>query len=353
MDESLLLERLVARYSPSDREAPAVKEFVKIARELGYRAQIDAVGNGIARRGLGHPSVAFLGHVDTVEGRLPVRCTRTRVSGRGAVDAKGALVAALVAGRDFKGPGELVVLAAVGEEKDSRGARHLLPRLRPDAVIAGEPSGWDGVAIGYKGELQVEAAFRGSRTHYSSPSPTTIDTAVEWVAAVRAFAQARTTDTPFRSLSAKVVGFASRGHGDEETARITVDLRIPPGSSTREVLRALPTEPGRPRLTTKIRVEPVEVERTNPVVAALVAGIRSLGARPILWRKSGTSDLNLVLPVWKVPGAAYGPGDARLDHTARESLPTADLARSVAVLQVAFERLHAGGSTPRRAVGGA
>lgn len=347
MDEQEVLERLVRAYSPSGREGPAVREFVRAARALGYRTRIDSVGNGIARRGRGRPRILFLGHIDTVEGRLPVRIRRGRLHGRGTVDAKAALAAALLAGRRWNRPGELLVVAAVGEEADSRGARHLLRGARADAVIAGEPSGWDGVTIGYKGDLRLELTFRGPRTHFSSPVPTTTDRALEWVGGLRDWVSRRSTDSPFRSLTAKVIGFESRPNGDEETARVTVDLRLPPGLSTGEVLRTMPGADGASAPVVRIRVEPVEVERANPVAASLVEGIRASGGRPTLWRKSGTSDLNLVVPAWRVPGAAYGPGEARLDHTDRESVALAELRRSVTVLEVALARLAARPTLPR------
>ena len=339
-----MLSRLVARYSPSGRERRAVREFRSLARELGYATSVDRAGNGFARRGRGRPRILFLGHIDTVEGRRPVRRRRGRVYGRGSVDAKGAIAAALAAGRSFPGPGELTIVAAVGEEVDSRGARHLLARRAPDRVIVGEPSGWDGVTIGYKGELQLIATFRGRRTHYSSPTPTTTDLALEWTAAVRGLASARHTESLFASLTANTVSLETRRVGDSETVRVVVDFRLPPGLTTAEVLRLLPEEPGRPKIAVRIRAEPVEVGRANPVVLALADGIRSLGARPTLWRKSGTSDLNVVVPAWKVPAAAYGPGDARLDHTARESLATAELHRSVEVLERAFAHLAGRGA---------
>ncbi|MGI0071391.1 MAG: M20/M25/M40 family metallo-hydrolase [Thermoplasmata archaeon] len=354
MDPADVLVRLVARYSPSGRERAAVREFCALARKLGYSTSVDRVGNGFARRGRGRPRLLFLGHIDTVEGRRPVRRRAGRVWGRGSVDAKGAIAAALLAGRDFVGPGELTVIAAVGEEVDSRGARHLVARRRPDRLIVGEPSGWDGITIGYKGELQFVATFRGRRTHYSSPVPTTTDLALDWTSAVRSFAAARHTESLFGSLTAKSVAVESRRRGDAETTRVTIDLRLPPGLSTAEVLRLLPDEPGRPRLAIRIRAEPVEVGRGNPTVLALSEGIRALGARPTLWRKSGTSDLNVVVPAWRVPAAAYGPGDARLDHTARESLAETELERSVTVLRHAFARLAgAPAPTPRRSGAGA
>jgi len=353
VDEARVLERLVRKYSPSGREAGAVREFVRVARELGYAARTDAVGNGMARRGRGRPRMVFLGHIDTVEGRLPVRRKAGRLYGRGTVDAKGPLAAALLAGRELTGPGEYLVVAAVGEETDSRGARHLLGRLRPDAVIAGEPSGWDGVTIGYKGEVQVELTFRGRRTHFSSPFPTATDRAIGWIGAVRAFVAERANESSFRSLTAKVIEIDSCRRGDEETARVTVDFRLPPSLSTKELLRSMPRAAGAARPVVKIRVEPIEVDRTNPVVADLVEGVRAAGGRPTLWRKGGTSDLNLVVPAWRVPGAAYGPGDARLDHTDRESISLTEFARSVAVLRVALGRLKARGPTLRRSAGGA
>lgn len=354
MDEATVLERLLARYSPSGAEQAAVREFVRLARELGYRTRIDRAGNGIAEVGRRRPTVLFLGHIDTVEGDRPVKRDRGRVHGRGAVDAKGALAAALLAGRGRTGPGTFRIVAAVGEETDSRGARHLLRGPRPNAVIAGEPGGWDGVTIGYKGDLRLEATFERPRTHWSSPFPTATDLAVRWVRAVQELAEGRRGASPFRSLTAKAVGFSSDPGTDPERARVTVDLRLPPGVSTAEVLRQLPTGPPRPRLRLLVRVEPVEVARTDPVVVALESGIRTEGGRPTLWRKGGTSDLNLVSPAWGVGGAAYGPGDPRLDHTARESLSVVELGRAAAVLRHAVERLArpgGGGPTPPRPAG--
>lgn len=338
-DDATRLVRLVARYSPSGREAGAVREFVRMARRLGYSTTIDAVGNGHATVGRGPPRIWFLGHIDTVAGRLPTRRARGRVYGRGSVDAKGALIAALGAGAVADGSGEFRVVAAVGEETDSRGARHLLGR-RPDAVIAGEPSGWDGVTVGYKGELRVVATFRGRRSHFASPHPTASDRAVEWVSAAKSLAVPGPSPSGFRSLSVKVVALESGPPGGRDVARATVDFRLPPGLSTTELFGRLRALPGTPPLSVLVRIEPLDRPSNDPVARALVEGIRSAGGRPTIWRKSGTSDLNLVAPAWNVPGAAYGPGDAHLDHTDRESVSVAELDRSARVLAVAIARLR-------------
>jgi [amino group carrier protein]-lysine/ornithine hydrolase len=353
VDELTALERLVRRYSPSGREAAAVREFVRIAQRLGYAARIDRAGNGVARRGSGRPRIVYLGHIDTVEGRTPVRRRGDVLSGRGTVDAKAPLVAALLAGSKADGPGEYRVIAAVGEETDSRGARHLLTGPRPDLLLAGEPSGWDGVTIGYKGMLRIDATFRGERTHYSSPYLTAMDRSIQWVELVRRFVSERRGPTPFQSLTMKVIGLSSSNDGGRETARVALDLRLPPGTSTREVFRTLPGGQRGDTIDATIGIEPVEVDRSNPVVGALVAGIRALHGRPTLWRKGGTSDLNLAVGAWGIPAAAYGPGDARLDHTDRERISRRELDRSVEVLRRAISQLRSGRPTPRRSAGGA
>ncbi|MFY9716571.1 MAG: M20/M25/M40 family metallo-hydrolase [Thermoplasmata archaeon] len=356
MDDGRVLERLVARYSPSGEEALAVREFVRVARRSGYRTWVDPAGNGIAVRGRGRPELLFLGHIDTVEGDRPVRRRRGRIYGRGSVDAKGPLVAALLAGRRFAGHGTLRIVAAVGEETDSRGTRYLLRGRRPDAVIAGEPSGWDGLTIGYKGVFRFTATFRGRRSHYSGPTPTAADVAMEWVGALRAWASAHQGASMFRSPTAKVIAWSTGPPGDAEHATVTIDVRLPPGISLQAVRAALPREPGRPTLRVIARCEPVELPATNAVASALVAAIRAQGARPTVWRKGGTSDLNLAVAAWSVPGAAYGPGDSRLDHTSRESLSVADLGRSIAVLEQAFAELLGSDDRPptlRRSADGA
>ncbi|MEM0129076.1 MAG: M20/M25/M40 family metallo-hydrolase [Thermoplasmata archaeon] len=347
------LRRLLEAYSPSGAEAEAVRAFVAIAGELGYAAEVDPDGNGIARMGSGRPQVLFLGHIDTVPGALPVREVGGTLTGRGACDAKGPLVAALLAGAEGRLPaGELVVVAAVGEETDSRGTRGLLPRWRPDAVIAGEPSGWSSVAIGYKGDLRVRGRFDGERQHLSAAEPSAAERVIAWARAVRGLADEAAEGNRFRRRTGKIVSV--RAEEDGAGAEAVVDLRIPPGETAGELEAAVRAIPGPASVEVIAAIDPFETDRDDPVVRALVDGIRRAGATPTLYRKGGTSDLNLAAPAWGLGGAAYGPGDPHLDHTDREAIELAELARSVRVLRSAFAALVLGGPrpTPRRSAPG-
>src|SRR2546425_1244635 len=83
-------------------------------------------------------------------------------------------------------------------------ARHLIPRHRPDFLLVGEPSGWSGVTIGYKGNLSLLLEFEGTRTHLSSPEPTTVEVALAFLDRLRAFAETHRDESGFRSLTVKV-----------------------------------------------------------------------------------------------------------------------------------------------------
>src|SRR5512136_2453294 len=117
---------------------------------LGFtRAFSDEAGNAVGVMGEGPRQIVLLGHIDTVPGEIPVRVECDLLHGRGSVDAKGPL-ASFVDGVAAVGsvPGwQFVVVGAVDEEGDSRGAWHVVKQYHPTFAVVGEPSRWDRVAI--------------------------------------------------------------------------------------------------------------------------------------------------------------------------------------------------------------
>ena len=79
----------------------------------------------------------------------------------------------------------------------------------------------------------------------------------------------------------------------------------------------------------------------NALVRSFLAGIRSVDAavQPGFVVKTGTSDMNVVAPVWQCPIVAYGPGDSALDHTPNEHLELDEYWRAVLVLEATLRQL--------------
>lgn len=337
MDEVALLEGLLQHYSPTGHEAQAVNYLVEQMRAGGLTAHIDEAGNAIGEWGAGPLTVMLLGHIDTVPGLIPVRREGDVLHGRGAVDAKGPLacfVAAAARAAQAHGPVKLLVVGAVGEEGDSRGAHFIKDKYRPDFTIIGEPSGWEKITLGYKGSAWFE--YRAARTlaHTSAQNESACEAAVSFWNRVAAWASQRNAHTHkmFEQVSPTLRGMNSDSDGFIESATLKFGVRLPPGLGVGDLeaaLRALTVEA---ELTLIDGVPAYRSEKNTPLVRAFLAGIRAAGGQPGFTLKSGTSDMNVVAPLWNTPIVAYGPGDSSLDHTPHEHILISEYRRAVEVL---------------------
>ncbi|MFE6229074.1 MULTISPECIES: M20/M25/M40 family metallo-hydrolase [unclassified Streptomyces] len=334
-----LLRTALGIPSVSGRELPVAHFLADQMTALGFDAYVDEVGNAHGITGPpGGPTVMLLGHIDTVPGHVPVCQVGDLLYGRGAVDAKGSIVAMICAAARTRGV-RVHVVGAVGEEvAGSVGARHVLETVpRPAAVVIGEPSGWDGVCLGYKGRTGIGYEISQPPLHTSSPEPTAVERAARFAHEVQAYLRGLTPDQDDPIAFGVAAGTLVRLRGDLARAEAFLTCRVPPGfdfAALERFARALPHS----RIWVDERVPGVTRPRADPVVSQLRAAILAHGARPTLKRKAGTSDMNTLDP-WGVPMAAYGPGDAHLDHTTDEHLPLPDLYRAIDVLALALPRL--------------
>jgi LysW-gamma-L-lysine carboxypeptidase len=80
-------------------------------------------------------------------------------------------------------------------------------------------------------------------------------------------------------------------------------------------------------------------DRQNVLVRSFIHAIRSSdsGVQPGFVVKTGTSDMNVVAPLWKCPIVAYGPGDSSLDHTPQEHVSLDEYWRAILVLERALQ----------------
>ncbi len=367
-----LIRGLVSIPSLSRHEAQAAVWLVEQMRGHGYdRAFVDAAGNAVGE--LGDPSasrtIVLLGHIDTVPGNIPVRIEPSAkgdlLYGRGSVDAKGPL-ATFVAGAARFGAARareaglrVVVVGAVEEEAaTSKGARFIASRFDgiqepiPTACIIGEPSHWNRVTLGYKGRLLLDLTADQPMAHTAGPDASIASVVVDlwnWVT-THAARYNDGKDKAFDQLSPSLRRFITSTNDEmHDTVDAQFAWRLPVGFEAEPFMgqiRAWPQDvrwrqpllgvacKARFDFTFRGYEKPWRGDRNNPLVRSFLAGVRTEDASAQLGfvLKTGTSDMNVVAPVWKCPIVAYGPGDSALDHTPNEHLQLDEYWKAVNVI---------------------
>lgn len=337
MDPVETLIGLLSHYSPTGQEAGAVQYLVGSMQAAGLEAWVDEAGNAVGAAGRGDETVVLLGHIDTVPGEITVSRDGDRLNGRGAVDAKGplaAFAAAVAAVQDQLVSKRVVVIGAVGEEGDSRGAHFVKHRYRPSCTIIGEPSSWERVTLGYKGSAWFDYRVRRALAHTAAQDESACEAAVAFWNRVTGWASERNAGTGrvFEQVSPTLRGMESGSDGFYESAGLRFGLRLPPGLAVAEAAGALRGLAVDADVALIDGVPAYRAEKNTPLVRAFLAAIRQVGGTPSFSVKTGTSDMNVVAPLWGTPILAYGPGDSALDHTPDEHILIPEYLRAVEVL---------------------
>jgi LysW-gamma-L-lysine carboxypeptidase len=352
IDPVELLQGAAAIPSPSGGEREVAEYLVSRMSALGGRAFVDDSGSAVCRLGSGPLRLTFLGHIDTVPGEIPVRIEEGRLYGRGTVDAKGPFCSAVGAVSRLGGEAlsrlTLTLIGATEEEApSSRGARHALATYgAPDLLIVGEPSGWNGITLGYKGRLVLKVEVTKPGHHSAADESTAAEDAVAaWLAACDWAARVNEgTGGIFDSVQAALQHVASRQDGLEQQCAAVIGFRLPPAMSPDEAVAGLEAAlPEGPAYAFSGRESAYRGPRDTVLTRAFRVAIRKHGGQPRLKVKTGTSDMNVVAPYWRVPMVAYGPGDSSLDHTPHEHVQVAEVRKASDVLLSVFEQLAASG----------
>jgi LysW-gamma-L-lysine carboxypeptidase len=346
-----LLTSMLRTPSLCGEEDTVAAVLVDAMTALGFDARRDGAGNVV---GTLHPAgttdtageVVMLGHMDTVPGWIPVEQRDGALYGRGSVDAKGPLATAIVAAARAVSRSHLhlTVIGAVQEEGPSAGARFLTQRPAPDYLVIAEPSGWDAVVLGYKGSMRFTVDITVPWSHSAGPLPTAPEVAIDFwndlVAWCAGQGDAAQHNVAFLQLTPSLLDMSSANSGIEDHASLHIGLRLPPGLEPSELepeIRALiPTG----SLSFNHGDPAVRSDKRNPLVASFLRSIRLEEGNPRFKVKTGTSDMNVVGPVWGCPMVAYGPGDSGLDHTPQEHVMIDEYLRGIRVLTRVLEDLE-------------
>lgn len=359
-----LLEKALRLYTPSLSERPLAEFLADKCDDLGFEGiRIDDAGNLIATKGSGMPRTMLCGHMDVVPGRIRVRRDGDTLYGRGASDAKAPLIAMLLAaagaGRDT---GTVVFVGAVDEEGNATGIKHLASEggLDIDYAVFGEPSGLTNVTIAYKGRLAISLRVSaGDSSHASAPwlSKNAIDEAVRFCAAIKAELEGDGGQAGARRSAALTATVTKMSGGTSHNVtpkdcEATVDIRVPVGTGCKDVeerisrvVKAVSAERGIDAFYSILdETEAFEAPHDSPLVRAFNLGVQSVkGARPMLIRKTGTGDMNVIGSRMSIPVVTYGPGDPHKAHTVNESVSISEYLDGIEVLRRTLrhvKRLH-------------
>lgn len=344
-----LLRSLVAIPSLSGQERHAVEYLRGAMKSRGFDILDDAAGSAVGRIGSGDMHIVLLGHIDTVPGHIPVEIHDGVLHGRGAVDAKGPLAtfvaAASRAAADLNVT--VTVVGAVGEEViGSPGANEVAKWDAPDYCIIGEPSGWDAVCLGYRGSASLIYTLKRSTRHTAGPGESVAQEANTFWNAIQAELAVWNADKTgnFWSVGPSLRSFNTTGDGLQDTAVLSIGLRLPPDIDIDRLLTRVQEIAG----DATIEIDGVQAgyrtTKRSKLVPPFLRNIRAMGGEPQFTLKLGTSDMNVVGPTWGCPIVAYGPGDSSLDHTPEERIELDEYLKAVSVLTEVLTSFKGSGS---------
>lgn len=339
-----LLMDMLAIPSLSGEETAVSQYLVQAMTQFGLRSFVDEAGNAVGIRevldenGRITNEIVLLGHMDTFPGNIPVRIEDDILHGRGAVDAKGPLATFVMASAQAELPAgtRVIVIGAVEEESaTSKGARFAATQYQPNYCIIGEPSGWDGVTLGYKGRILVDYMGRKPMAHTAGKEQGVAETAVSWWNGIDQYiAQFNESQTRlFDKLLPSLRSIQTDSDGLINSASIKVGIRLPPNFAI-ETFKQFAWEIGGEAEIKFYGYEPAyQSTRRTPLARTFNVALRQANVKPRFKLKTGTSDMNVVGPVWNCPIVAYGPGDSNLDHTPEEHIVLSDYLKAIEILK--------------------
>ncbi|MCB8976212.1 MAG: YgeY family selenium metabolism-linked hydrolase [Ardenticatenaceae bacterium] len=353
-----LAQSLVRLKSLPGQEEAAIKFVAQTMEALGYdEVIIDQMGNVLGRLGNGPTSVLLDAHVDTVavndaaEWEIPPfsgAVVNGRLHGRGSVDMKSAVAAAVYAGIVAKNSGlaegkTIYVSCTVMEEDcDGENLKHLFQELnlRPDYVLICEPSN-NQIMLGHKGKAQIAITTHGVSAHGAAPEKGR--NAIYEMAEIIQRVEKLNNELPMENgrkgtLVMSQISSASASLNAVPTAcEVYLDRRMIPGESAETIKQEMAQLIAGKNASWAIgvlhktswtghsvRYEPFhpawQIAQDHPLTQACITAYRATFNEEPTQFGFWDFSTNAVTPVsQRIPTIGFGPGDYRLAHMRNES----------------------------------
>ncbi len=376
-DELIALTRDLVRIpsvvrpgDPAATEAAVAGHVERWLRAEGFAVEVHEVAPGrpnvlgVLGDGAAGPTLLLEGHTDVVtEGNAAEwshapfggDLVEGRIYGRGSADMKSGLAAAMVAAAAIRRSGarlggRLVVGALVDEEGGMIGARHLCTTAlggELSAAIICEPE-QNELCLEQRGVVWARVTVRGRMAHGAMP-----EAGVNPISALGALLrEAPALERRLRRLCRRspylrpptvtptVVQAPMQGVPQSNvipsTAQATLDVRLTPGPDADAVAKEIDVTCQRvmeacPGAT--VEWQPINgfrlatrVERSEPLVRAMVRGVRQATARaPRFGGVPGSTDGTILRTTLGIPIVTCGPGSRLIPHQVDEYVEVAEL----------------------------
>lgn len=352
-----LLEKALKIYTPSLSEKPMAEFLAGKCDEFGFdKIKIDDVGNVIAKKGSGSPSILLCGHMDTVPGKIKVKKDNGYMYGRGSSDAKAPLIAMLVAAASIhEDLGTIIFVGVVDEEGNATGIKNIIKQdIYADYAIFGEPSGLKQITISYKGRLAIKLRINVKNSaHASAPwlSKNAIEEAIILSKELKKILETDNTNEKKSRIVTVTITEIKGGISHNvipNECDITIDIRIPINMGCKEIAEKISDTINNISKKREIEVlysildetEPFETSHNSMLIRAFTLGIIDIvKERPMLIRKTGTGDMNIIGNQIKIPMVSYGPGDPHESHTTNERISIREYLNGIEVYKKTLQHL--------------
>lgn len=339
--EIAFLKRFVEIESVTGNEKKAAEFLVKEAAKLGFKTTIDAVGNFIGEIGKGKRNIVLLGHIDTVPGKIPVVLKAGKLYGRGSVDAKGCMAAFLFAASQAQLKDlNVIVIGAVEEEGNSKGAHYVKNNITPDFIIIGEPSSAGKLTLGYKGTLRFCYTLKKATTHGASNSTNAYDDAILFYNQLKDYTSTYSKGkSAFEQLTVYPISIATNHDGLYQEICFKIVFRIPVSLTITDILSLMESKKGAGMISELYSEKPIKADKNNSLIRGFLEAMRLKNIEPKFSLKTGTSDMNILGNHFAVPIVTYGPGDSMLDHTPDEHIDIEEYLLAISILKDVLEHI--------------
>ncbi len=368
--ELIRIPSVVRPGDPLGNEAAVAHHVERWLAKEGFDLEVHEVAPGrpnvvawLREKGSGR-SLLLEGHTDVVTEGDPREWTHPpfaaeladgKIYGRGAADMKSGLAAAMVAAAALKRSGtrftgRLVVGALVDEEADMLGVQHLcttpIGRELSAAIIC-EPE-QNELCLEQRGVVWARVAIRGHMAHGAMPEAgvnpiTALGALLDEVPALerrlrrlcRRSPHLRPPTVTPTVVRAPVQGVA-QSNVIPSAAHAVLDVRLTPGPDAAAV--AAEIDAACRAAAQRLRGATIEweaingyrlatrVERSEPLVRAMVAGVRqATGKRARFGGVPGSTDGTILRTTLGIPIVTCGPGNRLIPHQADEYVEVAEL----------------------------